>query len=102
MSILRCDLPPDEYLVWKDPDQSPVFGSQLIVSQTQEAIILGSGELISVLQPGAHTLKTANIPVLKNFIQDGDDSFPFDIWYPPTLAPSNFFVSGLSNGFIII
>ena len=90
MSILRCDLPPEEYLVWRDPDQSPIFGSQLIVSQTQEAIILASGELISVLQPGAHTLKTANIPVLKKFIQDGDNSFPFDIWFVNKTYSTNF------------
>ena len=81
MTIIRCDLPPDNYLVWRYPDKSPIFGSQLIVSQTQEVIILASGELISILPPGAHTLKTADLPVLKNYMQDGKDSFPFDIWF---------------------
>mgnify|MGYP001166269599 FL=1 len=90
MTILRCDLPPEEYLVWRHPDQSPVFGSQLIVSQSQEAIILASGELVSILPPGAHTLKTADIPVLKNFIQDGDNSFPFDIWFVNKITSTNF------------
>ena len=90
MTIIRCDLPPEEYLIWRYPDESQVFGSQIIVSQTQEAIILASGELVSVIPPGSHTLKTANIPVLKNFIQDGDNSFPFDIWFVNKVSSTNF------------
>tara|TARA_B100001989_G_scaffold184965_1_gene134739 strand:+ start:1673 stop:2662 length:990 start_codon:yes stop_codon:yes gene_type:complete len=90
MTILRCDLPPEEYLIWRHPDESQVFGSQIIVSQTQEAVVLASGELVSVLKPGAHTLKTANIPVLKNFIQDGENSFPFDIWFVNKVSSTNF------------
>ena len=90
MTIIRCDLPPDNYLVWRYPDKSPIFGSQLIVSQTQEAIILASGELISILPPGAHTLRTADLPVLKNYMQDGKDSFPFDIWFVNKVSSSNF------------
>ena len=90
MTILRCDLPPEEYLIWRHPEHSQVFGSQIIVSQTQEAVVLASGELVSILKPGAHTLKNANIPVLKNFIQDGDNSFPFDIWFVNKVSSTNF------------
>ena len=90
MTIIRCDLPPEEYLIWRHPDKSQVFGSQIIVSQTQEAVVLASGELVSVLKPGAHTLKTASIPVLKNFIQDGENSFPFDIWFVNKVSSTNF------------
>ncbi len=90
MTIIRCDLPPEEYLIWRHPDKSQVFGSQIIVSQTQEAVVLASGELVSVLKPGAHTLKPASIPVLKNFIQDGENSFPFDIWFVNKVSSTNF------------
>ncbi len=90
MTILRCDLPPEDFLIWRHPEKSQVFGSQIIVSQTQEAVVLASGELVSVLPPGAHTLKTANIPVLKNFIQDGENSFPFDIWFVNKVSSTNF------------
>ena len=90
MSILRCDLPPDDFLVWRHPDQSPPFGSQVIVSQSQQAIVLASGQLITVLDPGSHTLETANIPGIKNFLQDDDNSFPFDIWFVNKVASTNF------------
>ncbi len=90
MTILRCDLPPEDFLIWRHPEKSQVFGSQIIVSQTQEVVVLASGELVSVLPPGAHTLKTANIPVLKNFIQDGENSFPFDIWFVNKVSSTNF------------
>ena len=63
MTIIRCDLPPDNYLVWRYPDKSPIFGSQLIVSQTQEAIILASGELAA----GAHFLFNDNMTILAKY-----------------------------------
>ena len=90
MSILRCDLPPDDYLVWQHPEQSPPFGSQVKVSQSQQAIVLASGKLITVLDPGSHTLETANIPGIKNFLQDGEKSFPFDIWFLNKVASTNY------------
>ena len=62
MSILRCDLPLDDYIVWRHPESSPEFGSQIIVSQSQQVALLASGELVAILDPGAHTLETANIP----------------------------------------
>ena len=76
MSVLRCDLPLDDYIVWRHPESSPGFGSQIIVSQSQQVALLASGELVAILDPGAHTLETANIPGIKNFLQSGVDSFP--------------------------
>jgi len=90
MSIIRCDVNPDEFLVWRHPDESPPFGSQVIVSQSQQAIVLASGQLITILEPGSHTLETSNIPVIQNFLQDGKNSFPFDIWFINKIASTNF------------
>ena len=90
MSVLRCDLPLDDYIVWRHPESSPAFGSQIIVSQSQQVALLASGELVAILEPGAHTLETANIPGIKNFLQSGVDSFPFDIWFFNKTASTNF------------
>ena len=90
MSIIRCDLPPDEFLVWRHSDQSAVFGSQVIVSQSQQAIVLASGQLITILDPGSHTLETANFPGIKSFLQNGENSFPFEIWFINKVASTNF------------
>jgi len=81
MSIIKCDLDPKLFLVWKYKDENPVFGSQIIVSQTQQVILLASGKLVSILDPGAHTLETSNIPILKDYIKDYDKAFPFEIWF---------------------
>ena len=90
MSVLRCDLPLDDYIVWRHPESSPGFGSQIIVSQSQQVALLASGELVAILEPGSHTLETANIPGIKNFLQSGVDSFPFDIWFFNKTASTNF------------
>ena len=81
MQTINCDLAGDKYLIWKYPDKNPGFGSQIIVSQTQEALIISSGKLICKLEAGSHTLKTSNIPILKSFIQDKENSFPFEVWF---------------------
>ena len=81
LAIIKCDLNPEDFLVWRYPDSSPALGSQIIVSQSQQAIVLASGELVDILVAGSHTLLTANIPILKDYLQDGSESFPFDIWF---------------------
>ena len=37
------------FLVWKYKDENPRFGSQIIVSQTQQVALLASGKLVSIL-----------------------------------------------------
>ena len=81
LAIIKCDLNPEDFLVWRYPDSSPALGSQIIVSQSQQAIVLASGELVDILEAGSHTLLTANIPIFKDYLQDGSESFPFDIWF---------------------
>jgi len=90
MKTISCDLAGDKYLIWKYPDKNPGFGSQVIISQTQEALLLSSGKLICKLEAGSHTLKTSNIPILKNFIQDKDNSFPFEVWFVNKVSSTDF------------
>ena len=81
MPVIKCNLDPKSFLVWKYKDENPRFGSQIIVSQTQQVVLLASGKLVAILDPGAHTLETANIPILENYIQDKKRAFPFEIWF---------------------
>ena len=90
MTVIKCNLDPKSFLVWKYKDENPKFGSQIIVSQTQQVVLLASGKLVSVLDPGAHTLETANIPVLENYIQDKKRAFPFEIWFLNKIAFTEF------------
>ena len=90
MSVIKCDIPLDNYIIWRHPEDNPGFGSQVIVNQSQEAALFASGELVSLLPPGAHTLETSNIPFIKNFLQSGTASFPFEIWFVNKTASTNF------------
>ena len=90
MAILKCDLDPNDYLVYRHPENTPPYGSTLIVSESQEALILNSGKLISVLSPGAHTIESINIPVIGNLFQDNKESVPIDIWFINKVSSTNF------------
>jgi membrane protease subunit (stomatin/prohibitin family) len=48
------------------------FGSQLVVRESQAAVFFRDGKALDTFGPGRHTLTTANIPLLINFL-----SIPF-------------------------
>lgn len=62
--------------VWKHPIEDFNIGSQLIVHESQEAVLFINGQMVEpVFTPGRHTLKTENIPFLRklfDFVMDGD------------------------------
>jgi membrane protease subunit (stomatin/prohibitin family) len=59
---------PADMLVWRYPPDNLTWGTQVIVNQAQEAIFYKGGAALDVLGPGTHTLRTANIPLLKKLI----------------------------------
>jgi membrane protease subunit (stomatin/prohibitin family) len=75
---------PAEVLVWRYPPDNLSWGTQVIVNQSQEAIFYKGGEALDVLGPGTHTLRTANIPLLRKLIAapfGGDTPFAAEIYY---------------------
>lgn len=65
---VKYDGPPN-VLIWRHPPDDLTWGTQVIVNETQEAIFLKGGQILDVLGPGTHTLKTANIPLLRGIIK---------------------------------
>ena len=59
-------------LVHRFPDDSSIgdyrIGSQLIVREAQAAVFFRDGNALDVFHAGRHTITTANVPVLINFI----------------------------------
>jgi excisionase family DNA binding protein len=54
------------------------MGSQLIVRESQRAVFFRDGRALDVLGPGRHTITTANIPLLVDFIGKAfNDRTPF-------------------------
>ncbi len=72
------------WLVYKFPNEEFVLGSQLIVNQGQEALFLKGGEALDLFGPGAHTLKTGNLPLLNKLVKlpfGGKTPFTAEIYY---------------------
>lgn len=59
---------PDHVLVWKHPAEDFNTLSQLIVHESQEAILLQNGQAADLFGPGRYTLETENIPILRRII----------------------------------
>ncbi len=75
---------PANVLVWRYPPDDLSWGTQVIVNQSQEAIFFAGGAAQDVLGPGTHTLKTANIPLLRGIIKapfGGDTPFAAEVYY---------------------
>jgi len=71
-------------LAWKFPSDSLSTASQVIVNQSQEAILFKGGQALDILVPGTHTLTTGNIPLLSKLINlpfGGQTPFTAEVWY---------------------
>ncbi|NWL86617.1 antifreeze protein type I [Paenibacillus sp. 79R4] len=83
IDVIKYDGSPDA-LVWKHPETELGTWTQLIVNQSQEAILFKDGRALDLYGPGRHTLSTANIPILNNIINlpfGGKSPFSAEVWY---------------------
>ena len=83
VEVVKYNGTPD-ILAWKYPNEELGTWTQLIVNQSQEAVLVKGGRVLAVFGPGKHTLNTANIPLLKNIIAlpfGGRSPFTAEIWY---------------------
>ncbi|MDR2869822.1 MAG: SPFH domain-containing protein [Deferribacteraceae bacterium] len=64
--------------------------TQLIVRESQEAVLFSKGQLLGKFGPGKHTLNTENIPLLRNLFGipfGGKNPFMAEIWFVNKTAP---------------
>lgn len=87
---VKFDALSDDVLVWKWPGVSGAasealsIGTQLIVNQSQEAILVKGGQALDLFGPGTHTLATDNIPLLRKLVNlpfGGRTPFTAEVWY---------------------
>jgi excisionase family DNA binding protein len=68
-------------IVHRFPESGPAdlrIGSQVIVRESQRAVFFRDGRALDVFGPGRHTITTANVPVLIDFIGKAfNDRTPF-------------------------
>lgn len=66
------------------PERNLSTATQLIVHESQVALLFSKGQLIGTFGPGKHTLTTENLPLLRNlygFGFGGVNPFFAEVWY---------------------
>lgn len=69
---------------WKYPSEELGTWTQLIVNESQEAVLFKGGKALDVFQSGRHTLDTKNIPILNKIVNlpfGGKSPFTAEVWY---------------------
>ncbi|MDO4902610.1 MAG: SPFH domain-containing protein [bacterium] len=69
---------------WKFPNEELSTFTQLIVNESQEAVLVREGKITDLFTAGRYVLDTANIPILNNIINlpfGGKSPFTAEVWY---------------------
>ncbi|HIU50533.1 MAG TPA: SPFH domain-containing protein [Candidatus Limousia pullorum] len=74
----------NDIFIWKHPCEDFNTTTQLIVHESQEAILFLNGQALDLFGPGRHTLETQNIPLLRRVINiptGGESAFHCEIYF---------------------
>lgn len=83
VDVIKYDGNPDTF-AWKYPSEELGTWTQLIVNESQEAILFKGGRALDVFESGRHTLDTANIPFLNKIINlpfGKRSPFTAEVWF---------------------
>ena len=83
----------DEFVfAYRFPQTNLSTHTQLIVYESQEALLFSKGRLMGKFPPGKHTLDTENLPILRSLFGipfGGKNPFTAEIWIVNKLYPAN-------------
>jgi membrane protease subunit (stomatin/prohibitin family) len=77
---------------FKFPQTNLSTMTQLIVRESQEAVLFSKGQLIGKFGPGKHTLNTENLPLLRSLYGlpfGGRNPFFAEVWFVNKVTPLN-------------
>ena len=80
------------FYAYKYPATNLSTYTQLVVQESQEAILFSKGQVIGKFGPGKHTLNTENLPVLRDLFGlpfGGKNPFTAEVWFVNKLQPYN-------------
>lgn len=74
------------YVDPKNPEKSDALGNwtQLVVNESQEAILFRDGQALDLFGPGRYTLSTDNIPMVRGLLNlptGGESPFKAHVWF---------------------
>lgn len=82
----------EQLYAWKFPHNNLSTYTQLVVSESQEAILFSKGQIVGKFGPGKHTLNTENLPILRSLFGipfGGKNPFTAEVWFVNKLMPLN-------------
>jgi membrane protease subunit (stomatin/prohibitin family) len=77
---------------YRFPETNLSTYTQLIVQESQEAILFSKGQIVGKFGPGKHTLNTENLPILRNLFGlpfGNKNPFTAEVWFINKLQPYN-------------
>ena len=77
---------------YRCPETNLSTFTQLIVQESQEAVLFSKGQIVGKFGPGKHTLNTENLPILRSLygIPFGSKNpFTAEVWFVNKLQPYN-------------
>ena len=77
---------------YRYPETNLSTYTQLIVQESQEAVLFSKGQIVGKFGPGKHTLNTENLPILRNLFGlpfGGKNPFTAEVWFVNKLQPYN-------------
>ena len=83
VDVVKYNGGPDVF-AWKYPNEELGNWTQLIVNESQEAVLYKGGQALDIFTAGRYTLSTANIPLLNKIINlpfRGRSPFTAEVWY---------------------
>ncbi len=83
VDILKFDSSADVF-AWKYPNTELATWTQLIVHESQEAVLVKNGQVTDIFGPGRYTLSTENIPGLRRIVNipfGGKSPFSAEVWF---------------------
>lgn len=69
---------------WRFPHTNLSTMTQLLVQESQEAVLFSKGQMVGKFGPGKHTLTTENIPLLRSLFGipfGGKNPFTAEVWF---------------------
>lgn len=93
IDFVKWDTRPEEQLfAWKFPATNLSTYTQIVVAESQEAILFSKGQVVGKFGPGKHTLNTENLPILRTLFGipfGGKNPFTAEVWFVNKLMPLN-------------
>jgi len=90
IDVLQWDAAP-HVLAYHYPDCELNYKSQLIVMESQEAVLVKEGQFFGPVPPGRHTLETKNFPFLTKMISalttNRKSPYTADVWFVAKSIP---------------